>query len=267
MNISSRFRKIQGVFLRQYWQLRRAPEKIFDLFFWAIVLDLITLGWMARWTGKDSPHFESDFRVFICCLVAWRVAWVGCYEFAIGFLDECWNRSLSNLVVSPLTPLEWFFGNMLVTAAKAIVVFFLCVVASQLLFNVSIAWYPLPCIAALFGLFLFGVTMGCLAIGIVLRFGIRAQFIGWSLPWVSAPLSGVFFPIEAIPLQLQKASLMLPSTRIMTFLRSFFLDPSSAPLYELAVGIGLSLTYLIVATTLLYFMYQRVRRSGFDHLE
>ena len=49
-------------------------------------------------------------------------------------------------------------------------------------------------------------------IGLVLRFGTGAEALAWGVMFVLLPLSGVFYPIDALPAVLQPLALALPTT-------------------------------------------------------
>src|SRR4029453_10631995 len=64
-------------------------------------------------------------------------------------------------------------------------------------FNVgSLGWGLVP-VAAL--LLMIGWTIALFVIGLVLRYGSGAEALAWGILFVVMPLSGVFYPVSALP--------------------------------------------------------------------
>ena len=65
-----------------------------------------------------------------------------------------------------------------------------------------------------------GWAISLFVMGLVLRFGTGAEALAWGVMFVLLPLSGVFYPTEALPTVLQPIALALPTTHAFTALRS-----------------------------------------------
>ena len=64
-----------------------------------------------------------------------------------------------------------------------------------------------------------GWAISLLVIGLVLRFGTGAEALAWGVMFVLLPLSGVFYPIDALPTVLQPVAQALPTTHAFDALR------------------------------------------------
>ena len=64
-----------------------------------------------------------------------------------------------------------------------------------------------------------GWAISLFVIGLVLRFGTGAEALAWGVMFVLLPLSGVFYPTDALPTVLQPLALALPTTHAFTALR------------------------------------------------
>ena len=57
-----------------------------------------------------------------------------------------------------------------------------------------------------------GWSIALFVIGLVLRFGSGAEAFAWGILFVVMPLSGVFYPVDALPAVLRPIAAMLPTT-------------------------------------------------------
>ena len=64
-----------------------------------------------------------------------------------------------------------------------------------------------------------GWAISLFVIGLVLRFGTGAEALAWGVMFVLLPLSGVFYPTEALPTVMQPLALALPTTHAFSALR------------------------------------------------
>ena len=77
-------------------------------------------------------------------------------------------------------------------------------------FDVSVIGPGMIPVAAL--LLVVGWSIALFVIGLVLRFGTGAEAFAWGILFVVMPLSGAFYPVEALPSVLQPLALVLPTT-------------------------------------------------------
>jgi len=88
-------------------------------------------------------------------------------------------------------------------------------------------------------------------IGLVLRFGTGAEALAWGVMFVLLPLSGVFYPVDALPAVMQPIALALPTTHAFAALRGLVdgtgLDWVQVGLAAIgsAVMVALSCWYLV----------------------
>ena len=117
-----------------------------------------------------------------------------------GFLEETWTRNLLNLMVTPLREVEYVAGVALfgmvklvlgcrrdgARRARVLLVPHVVARASGLI--------PIAAV-----LLVVGWAISLFVIGLVLRFGTGAEALAWGVMFVLLPLSGVFYPTDALP--------------------------------------------------------------------
>ena len=80
-----------------------------------------------------------------------------------------------------------------------------------------------------------GWAISLFVMGLVLRFGTGAEALAWGVMFVVLPLSGVFYPVDALPTVLQPIALALPTTHAFTALRGL-VDGTGLDWAQLAIA-------------------------------
>ena len=107
-----------------------------------------------------------------------------------------------------------------------------------------------------------GWVIALFVIGIVLRFGSGAEALAWGIMFVIMPLSGVFYPVSALPRILQPIAIVLPTTHAFAAARAL-LDQKGLPWGELSIAIGSVAGLLVLATVFVVAMLRVFRRRGY----
>ena len=97
----------------------------------------------------------------------------------------------------------------------------------------SVGWALVP-IGLL--LLLAGWSISLFVVGLVLRFGQSAEVLAWGILFVVMPLSGVFYPVDALPPVLQPIARVLPTTHVFAAARTV-IDGQPLPWDELAYAL------------------------------
>ena len=81
----------------------------------------------------------------------------------------------------------------------------------------DIGWGLIPIVAILLAV---GWSVGLIVIGLILRVGQGAEILAWGLLAMVMPLSGVFYPVSALPGGLQPLAQLLPTTHAFAAARA-----------------------------------------------
>ena len=116
-----------------------------------------------------------------------------------GFLEETWTRNLLNMMVTPVREVEYVAGVALFGMVKLVMGVGVMVLGAFAFF--SFETWSLGCglIPIAITLLIVGWAISLFVIGLVLRFGTGAEALAWGVMFVLLPLSGVFYPIDALP--------------------------------------------------------------------
>ena len=205
--------RMYGVILRHLYNLRRSFDRLSDVFYWPIV-DLILWGLTGKYFISIAPGYEKLLVAIIGSILFWILPWRAHNEITINLLVDMWDRNLANMFVAPLKFSEWIISLLAVGFIKAIISLGFASVFAFILYKINILTYGLYLIPFLFLLLMTGWWIGFLVSSIFLRFGSRLQTLAWTIPWLVAPFSAIYFPVSILPNWAQVISRALPSSYV-----------------------------------------------------
>jgi ABC-2 type transport system permease protein len=161
-----------------------------------------------------------------------------------------------------LREIEYVGGVVLFGLAKlALSVTIVSTVAFGLFaFNVTdIGLALIPIIAVLL---VVGWSVGLVVIGLILRVGQGAEILAWGLLAMLMPLSGIFYPVSALPGVLQPIGQVLPLTHLFDAARTV-LEGDPLPWGELGIAALGSVALAVGAAWFVVRMLATFRSRGY----
>jgi ABC-2 type transport system permease protein len=134
-------------------------------------------------------------------------------------------------------------------------------VLATTVFGLSFLSYGVALVPFLLVLFLFGIALGIVACGLVLRFGPAAEWFVWPIPAILSPFAGVFYPLSTLPAWMRGIAYALPPSYVFEGVRAI-VSGDSASLPLLTWGVCLAIGYVGVASWLFTRVYRHAVRSG-----
>jgi ABC-2 type transport system permease protein len=110
-------------------------------------------------------------------------------------------------------------------------------------------------------LLVIGWAIALFVIGLVLRFGSGAEALAWGILFVVMPLSGVFYPVSALPLVLRPIAVVLPTTHAFAAGRALAAG-GPTPWHELGLAVVGTVGLTLLALAYLGWMLRMFRRRG-----
>jgi ABC-2 type transport system permease protein len=241
--------RIRAVARRHAYVLQRSPQRWFDVVVWPVV-DALLFGAIGVYFADQSGAGAKGAGLLLAGILLFHVVFQAEISLATGFMEETWSRNLLNLLVTPLREGEYAAGVVLFGLAKlAIGVTVVGLVALGLFaFNITDVGIALVPIVAL--LLVVGWSVGMIVIGLILRVGQGAEILAWGLLAMLMPLSGIFYPVSALPGILQPIGRVLPLTHIFAAARAV-LDGDGLPWDELGIA---AVGALVVAVASVWFV-------------
>jgi len=227
--------RIRAVARRHAYVLWRSPHRFFDVAVWPLV-DVLLWGSLGVFVAQQTDQAgRAEATYLLAGILLFHILYQSQIAASTGFLEEVWSRNLLNMMTTPLTEWEYACGVALFGLAKLAMGITVVAAAAGGFYAFSVfelGWALLP-IGAL--LLISGFAISLYVVGLVLRFGQSAEVLAWGIVFVVMPLSGVFYPVGALPDILQPISLALPTTHAFTAARQV-LDGRPLPWDELAAS-------------------------------
>src|SRR5258708_163004 len=103
--------------LRYLYLLRSSWTRLVELVYWPAV-QLFVWGFLQLYIAQNSGFFARASGVFIAAVLMWDVLFRGQLGFSVSFLEEMWSRNLTNLMISPLRPIEFVCALMIMSLIR-----------------------------------------------------------------------------------------------------------------------------------------------------
>lgn len=208
---------------RYYYVLRSSWLRILELIYWP-AMQMMVWGFLYTYLYNSKSSMASTAGMLLGAVLLWDVLMRGQLGFTFTFLEEIWSRNLANLMMSPLKPAELAASLMLMSLVRLLIGSIPVTVLTFVLFGFNI--YALG-----FGLFAFFVNLvltswaiGLVVSGLVIRQGLGAESLAFSITIVLLPLCCVYYPLSALPAWLHPIAWSLSPTYVFEGMRSVLLD-------------------------------------------
>lgn len=254
------WRRIRGVVLHNWYDMRRSPVRMMEIFYWPL-LEIVLWGFITRFLLQADARVPGGVKILLGAVLLYQLMFRSSVEVSMAFLIDVWDRNILNIHASPLRPAEHFLGGLLFSVARVLIggVVLAVLAWSAFGFNLLSAGRVLP--FALLGLFGTGWAVALVIRAVILRYGSSAEIAAWSVPFLLQPLSAVFYPVHVLPRWLEAVALAIPATHVFEALRAF-LAGGTVQTGNLAAALVLDVLYLGLGVWLVARAYRVVRERG-----
>ena len=155
----------------------------------------------------------APVRILFTGIMLFHLVWQLTLAGSLGFLEEVWSKNVLNLLTTPIRELEYAVALGLVGLARTVVAMGLIGAVGAGLYALdpdAAGWVLVPAAAVLL---LFGWAVALMVVGLTLQYGDSAEVFSWGTLVLLMPVSGVFYPVEALPGALQAVARVIPLTR------------------------------------------------------
>jgi ABC-2 type transport system permease protein len=215
--------RVAAMVLRYLYLLRSSWPRVFELVYWPSV-QLFVWGFLQSYIAQNAGFFARAGGMFIGAVLLWDVLFRGQLGFSVSFLEEMWSRNLGNLLISPLRPSEFVASLMIMSIVRLAIGMLPVTVMAIALFDFNV--YSLGfALAAFFANLIFtSWAVGLAVSGLLLRNGMGAESLAWTLMFVLMPLTCVYYPVTTLPHWVQAISWALPPTYVFEGMRALVVD-------------------------------------------
>jgi len=215
--------RIAAMLLRYFYLLRSSWPRLAELIYWPLV-QMLMWGFLQTYLNRHSGFLAAAGGSLIGAIMLWDVLIRGQLGLSVSFLEEMWSRNMANLLISPLRPGEFLAALM----AMSLVRMFVGLVPVSLLaiwfFGFNLWGLGLGLVAFFANLLLTGWAVGVVVSGVILRNGLGAEGLAWTLMFLLLPLCAVFYPVATLPGFLQVFAWMLPPTYVFEGMRAIMFE-------------------------------------------
>jgi ABC-2 type transport system permease protein len=254
--------RMRAIARRHAYVLVRSPHRLFDVSLWPLV-DVVLFGSLAAFVGNNGATAGSTAAGYLLAgIILWHVIYQSQIAMSTGFLEETWTRNLLNMMVTPVREVEYVAGVALFGMIKLAIGVGVMVLGAFVFFQFdawTLGWGVIPIAITLL---IVGWAISLLVIGLVLRFGTGAEALAWGVMFILLPLSGVFYPIDALPAVLQPLAQALPTTHAFEALRGL-VDGTGLDWVQVGIAAVGSIVMLLLACWYLVYMLKLFRSRGY----
>jgi len=252
--------RIGAMILRYWYLLLSSWPRLLELMYWP-VMQVITWGFLQTYVAQNANFFMRAGGTLIGAVILWDILFRGQLGFSISFLEEMWARNLGNLMMSPLKPVEFLLALMAMSLIRLAIGIIPMTGLALVFFHFNFFGLGLPLIAFFCNLIFTSWAVGIFVSGLVLRYGLGAESVVWTLMFALMPLACVYYPVRVLPHWLQYVSWSLPPTYVFEGMRGLLIDQVfRADLMVLAVAINAVL--LVASFAAFLALLRSARRHG-----
>jgi ABC-2 type transport system permease protein len=253
-------RRIGAMIRRYMYLLLSSGIRLVELIYWPF-LQMLTWGFLQKYLAGNTGPLVQAAGVLIGAVLLWDILFRSKIGFSTTFIEEMWSRNLGNLMTSPLRPFELVAALSAWSVIRLGVSMVPVAAAAYFIFGFNLLSLGLALAAFFCLLVLTSWSLGLLSAGVILRYGLGAEELAWSLAFVLLPLSCVYYPVSVLPDWLQIVALALPPTHVFEGMRSILLH-NTLDVGELWWALGLNAVYLAIGYASFAWFLKSARVNG-----
>jgi ABC-2 type transport system permease protein len=254
------FRRASAIFLRQLYLMQGSPARVLPLFAW-VAIDMVTWGFITKYLNSVSRSGINFVPSLLGAVLLWDFFTRVMQGVTTTFFEDVWSRNFLNVFATPLSISEYLSGLVLSSIATSSVGLVVMLVLSTAVFGLSFFLYGALLVPYLLVLFVFGIALGVIGCGIVLRLGPASEWFIWPIPALISPFAGVFYPLSTLPAWMRYISRLLPPSYVFENMRSIVRHSPTSPL-ALVSGAALDVIFLLLASWFFQSIYHHAVRTG-----
>jgi ABC-2 type transport system permease protein len=258
--LAASLRRIGALVRRYTYLLRSSGVRLVELLYWPF-LQMLTWGFLQKYLAGTTSPLARAAGVLIGSVLLWDILFRSKIGFSTTFVEEMYSRNLGNLLTSPLRPYELILALSAWSVIRLSVSMIPVAVAAYLFFGFNLLDIGLPLAAFFAVLVLTSWSLGLIAAGVILRYGLGAEELAWSLAFLLLPLCCVYYPVSVLPEWLQYVALALPPTHVFEGMRSILLHGTFDPT-QLLWAMSLNVVYLLAGYLTFAWFLSSARTNG-----
>ncbi len=252
-------RRAGAMVMRYLYVLRSSWPRLAELVYWPAV-QMLTWGFLQTYISGQVGAVGIGGKLAVAAgtligaLLLWDTMFRAQLGFSVSFLEEMWSRNMGNLLMSPLRPLEFVAALMTMSVIRLTIGIVPVSLFALAFFGFNLWGLGLALIAFFINLVMTAWAIGLVVAGLVLRNGMGAEALAWSVLFFLMPFACVYYPVSSLPEWLQWIVWRLPPTYVFEGLRAALVGHvfrADLMLDALAINLGLLAVGAVVFLKLL----------------
>ncbi|WP_088348332.1 MULTISPECIES: ABC transporter permease [Rhodomicrobium] len=253
-------RRIAAMVRRYAFLILGSVPRMVELMYWPLV-QMLVWGFLQMHLAATTSLFANAAGLLIGSVLLWDILLRGQFGFSLSFLEEMWSRNLVNILMSPLRPNEYIAALMVISLIRLAISMVPVVLLAYLFFDFNLLGLGLPLAGFFANLVICGWTIGLVANGVIIRYGMGAESFTWVAVFFLLPLCCVYYPLSTLPPWLQPLAAALPPTHVFEGLRALVMHGEFHP-EQMIRAFALNVVYFSGAYILFHYCLRLARIKG-----
>jgi ABC-2 type transport system permease protein len=223
MTYAISWRRIAAMIERYWYLLRSSWPRLLELIYWPAV-QMLMWGFLQLYIAQNAGFFARAGGTFIGAVLLWDILFRGQLGFSVSFLEEMWSRNLANLMMSPLKPIEFVIAMMVMSIIRLLIGMVPVSLLAIGFFGFNLYGMGLALAVFFLNLILTSWAVGIFVSGVIMRNGLGAENLAWTIMFLLMPLTCVYYPVAVLPHWLQLVAWSLPPTYVFEGMRTLLID-------------------------------------------
>ena len=252
--------RVWAMLLRYLYILKSSWPRTLELLYWP-TLQVLIWGFMSQFFARNSSYVAQAFGVLLGAVMLWDLMFRSQLGLSISFLEEMWSRNLGHLFATPLRAYEWVISLLAMSAIRTGIGLVPAALLAIPLYHYSIFDLGLPLVAFLVVLMAMGWAMGLAVCGLILRHGMGAESLAWTVFFALSPVSCVYYPVTTLPGWLQPVAWAFPQTYVFEGMRTVMFEHVFRMDYFFA-AVGLDVVFMAIGIAIFFISFRGARHRG-----
>lgn len=252
--------RVWAMLLRYLYILRSSWPRTLELLYWP-TLQVLVWGFMSQFFYSNSSYVARAFGVLLGAVMLWDLMFRSQLGLSISFLEEMWSRNLGHLFATPLHAYEWVISLLAMSVIRVMIGIVPAALLAIPLYHFSIFAMGLPLLAFVVALMAMGWALGLAICGLIIRHGMGAESLAWTIIFALSPISCVYYPVTTLPGWLQPVAWAFPQTYVFEGMRTVMFEHVFRMDYFFA-AVGLDLVFLAIGITIFFISFRNARHRG-----
>jgi ABC-2 type transport system permease protein len=215
--------RIGAMVMRQAYVLRSSWPRLLEIVYWP-AMSMLTWGFLQVWVGQQSGTAAAAAGTLLGSILLWDILVRGGLGFSITFLEEMYAKNIGNLMMSPLTPLEFVCSLAVMSIIRLLIGLVPVSLIALVLFGFNLWGLGFPLILFFVNLIFTAWAVSLVVAGLILRHGLGAESLAWTAIFIMMPLSAVFYPVAVLPQTVQHFAWALPPSYVFEGMRALLVE-------------------------------------------